>query len=375
MKLAVYAIAKNESKNLDGWIKNIKNADYVMILDTGSTDNTVEKARSLGINVFEAHLNPWDEARAKNIAMSLLPKDFDFCISLDLDEHVSNQNWRDSFFEGMQPGIYTTSSLGIDGINNFERPVRNVHPRSGYYWKNFRSEITPYPQYPGLSKDHILGIKTKSIVGNSDRFEDRDPLYVQSFLNQVLMLEQERKSNGIKKQLALAHLALSYYEIEDYGSFGKAYSAFVSGASELTAAESEGRFSELLDYAMAMVAPELAKEKYENWIWKSSTPIVPISRLIIFLTLTARYDEAIQIWEDHKSRVEYNADESPQDPTEIKIFFSDVNFRAIHNCLKFCKNQDISEDGLEDVMVAYSSIGWGKANRHLAQKALTYGKL
>ena len=84
MKVAIYAIAKNESNNLDGWYKNISNADHILILDTGSDDDTVEKARSLGITVYESAISPWDESRAKNIAMSLLPKDVDFCICLDL---------------------------------------------------------------------------------------------------------------------------------------------------------------------------------------------------------------------------------------------------------------------------------------------------
>jgi len=376
MKIGIYAIAKNESKNLDGWFKNISNADYVLILDTGSVDNTVEKARSLGINVFEAHLSPWDEARAKNIAMSLLPKDLDFCISLDLDEHVSTPEWRDSFFDSMQPGIYLTSSIGLDGINKFDRLVRNVHPRSGYYWKNFRSEITPYPKYTNLAKDPLLAIKTDAVSGNQERYSHNDPLYVQSFLNQVLMLEEERKNNGIKKQLALAHLALSYYEIEDYSSFENMYMAFSRGASELSAGESEGRFSELLDYAMAMVSPELAEEKYRSWIWSSSTPTVPISRLIMFLTLTRRYDEAIQIWEDHRGRLESETDkDNSEDRTDTKFFFSDIVFRAINSCLEFCKDRNISENGLEDIISVYSHIGWGKPHKDLALKAIDYGKL
>ena len=42
-KLCVYAICKNESKFIDRWVASIKDeADYIVVLDTGSTDNSVE---------------------------------------------------------------------------------------------------------------------------------------------------------------------------------------------------------------------------------------------------------------------------------------------------------------------------------------------
>ena len=43
VKIAVYAICKNEAKFIDGWLKNIwcdgKGADGVYVLDTGSTES------------------------------------------------------------------------------------------------------------------------------------------------------------------------------------------------------------------------------------------------------------------------------------------------------------------------------------------------
>ena len=42
-KIAVYAICKNEIHNVDEWMKNVQEADYICVLDTGSTDGTYEK--------------------------------------------------------------------------------------------------------------------------------------------------------------------------------------------------------------------------------------------------------------------------------------------------------------------------------------------
>jgi len=43
IKLTVYAICKNEIENIEPWLKSFVEADYICILDTGSTDGTWEK--------------------------------------------------------------------------------------------------------------------------------------------------------------------------------------------------------------------------------------------------------------------------------------------------------------------------------------------
>ena len=44
-KVIVYAISKNEEKFVDRWIKSMSEADEIYVLDTGSTDKTVEKLK------------------------------------------------------------------------------------------------------------------------------------------------------------------------------------------------------------------------------------------------------------------------------------------------------------------------------------------
>ena len=40
-KICVYAICKNEEKNIENWYSHVKEADLIYILDTGSTDMTL----------------------------------------------------------------------------------------------------------------------------------------------------------------------------------------------------------------------------------------------------------------------------------------------------------------------------------------------
>lgn len=44
-KIAVYTICKNESDYVDKFMESMIEADAVYVLDTGSTDDTVEKLR------------------------------------------------------------------------------------------------------------------------------------------------------------------------------------------------------------------------------------------------------------------------------------------------------------------------------------------
>jgi tetratricopeptide (TPR) repeat protein len=102
MKIAVYSIALNEEQFLERWYKSAKEADYILLADTGSEDRTVEKAKSLGISVYQIKISPWRFDDAKNAALNLLPKDIDVVVSLDMDE-VLLPGWRDSLEIAWEP--------------------------------------------------------------------------------------------------------------------------------------------------------------------------------------------------------------------------------------------------------------------------------
>jgi glycosyltransferase involved in cell wall biosynthesis len=72
MKIAVYTISKNEEKHVERWYNSTKEADFHLLADTGSTDGTVELARSLGITVHEISVVPFrfDDARNASLALT-----------------------------------------------------------------------------------------------------------------------------------------------------------------------------------------------------------------------------------------------------------------------------------------------------------------
>jgi len=74
MRIAVYTIAKNEEAFVQRWYDSAKEADHLLILDTGSTDNTTTLAHSLGIHTVTREFSPWRFDTARNMALSMLPK-------------------------------------------------------------------------------------------------------------------------------------------------------------------------------------------------------------------------------------------------------------------------------------------------------------
>ena len=66
MKICVYAIAKNEEQFVDRWMDSMREADWVCVLDTGSTDRTVEKLADRGAIVRQEIISPWRFDAARN---------------------------------------------------------------------------------------------------------------------------------------------------------------------------------------------------------------------------------------------------------------------------------------------------------------------
>ena len=144
MKVAVYTIAKNEEQFVQRWYESAKDADGLFILDTGSSDKTVEIAESLGITVKTVIVDPWRFDTARNAALDMVPEDYDFCIALDMDE-VLVEGWR-SALEGLKPEVTRprykyTWSWEANGKPGLQYGGDKIHRRQGYVWKHPVHEV------------------------------------------------------------------------------------------------------------------------------------------------------------------------------------------------------------------------------------------
>lgn len=148
MKIAVYTIALNEEKHVERWYNSVKDADYILIADTGSTDKTVEIAKSLGINVVNVLIKPFRFDTSRNAALAAIPADIDYCISLDMDE-VLTEGWRADIdtlplLEPNQSAILRTPltwNFKEDGTPGLQYGADRIHSRWGVLWRQPAHEI------------------------------------------------------------------------------------------------------------------------------------------------------------------------------------------------------------------------------------------
>ena len=111
VKICTYAICKNEIVHVHPWLDSIwadgKGSDYIVVLDTGSTDGTYEELIKYGeeLGIPKTHLiikqHKYETFRfdvARNDSLKLIPNsaDIDVCFCVDLDEYIEDTTfWKD----------------------------------------------------------------------------------------------------------------------------------------------------------------------------------------------------------------------------------------------------------------------------------------
>ena len=147
-KVCVYAICKNEEKFVDRWVDSMSEADSIYVLDTGSSDNTVDKLKERGVVVVTEIITPWRFDVARNKSLELVPKDFDICICTDLDE-VFDSGWREKL-ENIWDEDTTRLSYNYNwSLDENNKPIVNfyiekIHSRNDYTWTHPVHEVLTY---------------------------------------------------------------------------------------------------------------------------------------------------------------------------------------------------------------------------------------
>lgn len=215
--ISVCILAKNEEKNITDAIQSVKNfADEIIVLDTGSTDNTISICESLQCKIFSFKWNnSFSEARNKLIELS----NSDWILMLDSDEKITYETSKIIKFIVSnldQNFVYSTKIFNfIDTINNINDAVISYMPRLIPNNKNF--EYSGDIHETVISKnnitDFILNLENIQIYhyGYQKRvIEEKDKLFRnRSLLEKALEINPKDISN-------LYHLAINFREEENY---------------------------------------------------------------------------------------------------------------------------------------------------------------
>ena len=154
-RICVYAIAKNEEQFVDRWMDAMSEADHIVVLDTGSSDATVEHLRRRGAEVTVEEIVPWRFDTARNRSLELVPQEMDLCVCTDLDE-VFHPGWRAAIDGAWDSGVSQMSyrytwSFTEDGREGVVFWPEKIHSRQGWRWVHPVHEVLQWvgPGMPG----------------------------------------------------------------------------------------------------------------------------------------------------------------------------------------------------------------------------------
>ena len=148
-KVCVYGICKNEEKFITRFLDSLEEIkDHIYLLDTGSTDKTVEMLKERGVHVAEKSYSKFTFDEARNDSLKLVPSNYDICICLDIDDVIEKgflekikKNWQEDTTQMKYTYHYTLAENDrpvVSFLNN------HIHKRDCYLWKYPIHEVLNY---------------------------------------------------------------------------------------------------------------------------------------------------------------------------------------------------------------------------------------
>lgn len=223
-KTATYTIVRNEIKHIKTWLFYAsKYSDYMVLLDTGSTDGTWEylvEATNQHPNLIieQKTFSPWNFSVARNYNLGMVPDDVSWCLEMDGDEYFSINVLKEmERIIAVRPDVTNISTTRLDiyseevfvGPPN-HLPSNKIHRKNDYKWvspiyEHLRWVHTDRPEVE-LHSDKCFPIHDQDFMK-----AERSPLYLK-------MLLDEYETNP-RNCWTLWFLVNHYYKEQDLENF------------------------------------------------------------------------------------------------------------------------------------------------------------
>lgn len=200
--LSVILITKNESANIRNCIQSVSWADEIIVVDSGSTDDTVAIARQMGARVYE---HDWPGfGPQKNRALDYASKEWVF--SIDADERVTPE-LRAEIQSAMSAG--NKDSFEIPRLSSFcGRYIHHSGWRPDYVTRLFKRGMGRFTD--DLVHERVIATGSTGRLRQSilhESFRDTEQLLAK--INQystasALMLRNKNRTSTLKKAVAHA---------------------------------------------------------------------------------------------------------------------------------------------------------------------------
>ena len=244
LKISACCMVKNEEKNLPRSLNSLKSqVDEIIVVDTGSTDRTIEIAENYGAKIIKT---PWQDDFSTPRNMAIDAAIGDWIIFLDADEYFATP-------KKVRQAIEKFSGKDAILIPRIDIDVkRNIDIGKGWSLRVFRN--IDYLRYRGLIHENITDIKHESLnytFGNEDL-----AIYHTGYGTQIIesklrrnlaLIELEAKKYGHKARHDIA-LADCYAGLKDFEK--SLYHAQKALNSDVEAVASQGNLYHKIINAM-----------------------------------------------------------------------------------------------------------------------------
>ena len=218
-KVCVYAICKNEEKFVEKWFQSMKEADKIVVLDTGSTDNTVKLLQELGVEVHQKVYNSWRFDVARNDSLSLIPDEYDICVCTDLDE-VFEEGWKEKLLNIWNDSVTRVRYTYNWSFDEYGKPattflLNKIHKRGKYKWTHPVHEVLTaidieneivckdivLNHYPDVTKSRGNYLPLLELSVTEDPLDDRNMHYLGR--EYMYYMKWDKCIETLKKHLSL----------------------------------------------------------------------------------------------------------------------------------------------------------------------------
>ncbi len=245
VNISACVVVKNEARNIQKWLLNTARVSFEQIvIDTGSTDDTVDLAKTAGAEVYEFNWKN-DFSAAKNFALEKAKGDW--ILFLDADEYFTEKSLQD--LHNCLDEV--DRNQNIDGLVchllNIDQDENDRLINTTVQMRLFRNR--KYLRYEGKIHEHVVNHVKKNL---NSKFVDLEIIHT-GYTKSIVKGKLRRNLEMIK-----ADIALEGEKPEQYGYLISCYFGL-------------GQYDKAIEYAEIAIKnpmPLMGQEKniYRNWI-------------------------------------------------------------------------------------------------------------
>ncbi len=281
-KIAAVVLTKNEERHLPNCLESLKWVSHVLVLDSGSTDRTVNIAKKLGAQVLERKLDNFADQR--NFALEKVAG-YDWVLMVDADETVEKQLAKEL--------VSFAKDIYLDGVRIprknyiFGKWIQHTDWYPDYHLSFFRPKIVTYR---GDVHERAHFTKGNETVANASghlihqNYDTVAEFIEKNFISYPQKLAQQKIKEGYSLnyqdliEKPVQEFLQRFFQAEGYkdGVYGLLLSLLMAGSTLATYAyvwESQGKPHELTNLETQALFQKIKRKGNELSYWLATLSI------------------------------------------------------------------------------------------------------